>query len=76
MSIIQSLKRLFDPIEFRQEQRDLKRKAEKQELDGQLDDPPPKAAAAEHRRCRLCGWEGEALYCLRCLAETMERVKR
>jgi hypothetical protein len=72
MSIIQSLKRLFDPVEYRQEQKELKRKAEKQELEGQPDLPPPKA---EHRRCRLCGWEGEALYCLRCLAETMERVK-
>jgi len=72
MSIIQSLKRLFDPVEYRQEQKDLKRKAEKQELEGQPDLPPAKA---EHRRCRLCGWEGEALYCLRCLAETMERVK-
>jgi len=72
MSIIQSLKRLFDPIEYRQERKELKRKAETRQEEGQPDGPP----SAELRRCRLCGWEGEALYCMRCLAETMDRVKR
>lgn len=69
MSIIQSLKRLFDPIEYRRERQELRNKAEARHDDGQPDGPPP-----ELRRCRLCAYEGEGPFCLRCLAETMERI--
>ena len=73
MSIIQSLKRLFDPVEYRQEQLELKRKAETRESEGDPDKPPP--PPPEPWRCRLCGWEGQPPFCMSCLAETMERVK-
>jgi hypothetical protein len=72
MSIQQSLKRLFDPIEYRREHQELKRKAETRHSEGQPDEPPP---AREHWRCRLCGSKGETRYCLHCLAETMERLR-
>jgi hypothetical protein len=72
MSILQSLKRLFDPIEYRHEQKELKRKAETRESEGQPDDPP---LAQERWRCRLCSYEGASRYCMRCLAETMERTR-
>jgi len=73
MSILQSLKRLFDPVEYHQERLELKRKAETRESEGQPDDPPP--APPVLRRCRLCAWEGDARFCLRCLAETMDPIK-
>jgi hypothetical protein len=67
MSIVRSLIRLFDPIEHRRVQKELKRKTATREADPEPDRPPP-----ELRRCRVCGHEGEGRYCLRCLAETME----
>ncbi len=73
MSIVQSLKRLFDPVEHRREREELKRKSETRESEGQPDGPP---RAGERWRCRVCGEEGQTRYCLRCLAETMERVRR
>jgi rubrerythrin len=72
MSIIQSLKRLFDPIEYRREHQERKRKAETRHSEEQPDDP---SAGRERWRCRLCGYEENARYCLRCLAETMERQR-
>ena len=71
MSILQSLKRLFDPIEYRREHQELKRKAETREAEGQPDDPP----RADPRSCRVCGYQGEGRYCPHCLAETMVRKK-
>jgi hypothetical protein len=72
MSIIQSLKRLFDPIEYRREHQELKRKTQVRRSEGQPDRPPP---AQGHWQCRLCGERGDSQYCLHCLAETMERVR-
>jgi hypothetical protein len=71
MSIVQSLKRLFRPAEYYEERMELRRKAETRESEGQPDGPPAKIL-----RCRLCGYEGEAKFCLRCLAETMDAVKK
>jgi hypothetical protein len=73
MSIGQSLKRLFDPIEYRREHEELKRKAETRRAEEEPDLPP---RAPQGLRCRLCGYEGPGRYCLRCLAETMERERR
>jgi rubrerythrin len=66
VSIVESLRRLVDPVEARnqQEQRRSEREQPIREADG---DPP-------NYRCRVCDYEGpEPSYCPSCLAETMKR---
>lgn len=68
MSIVQSLKKLTDPIRARDEAAELKRQQEqpKRETPG---DPP-------RYRCRVCATEGtDGGYCPVCLADTMLPVK-
>lgn len=65
MSIIESLVRLVDPIQARQQEEERRRAREepKRNHDG---DPPPYA-------CRVCGHVGnDKAYCPECLADTME----
>jgi hypothetical protein len=68
MSIIQSLVKLVDPIQARQqeEERRTAREQPKRDHDG---DPPRFA-------CRVCGHEGaDKSYCPECLADTMEPLR-
>ncbi len=80
MSILDSLLRFIDPVHFReqQEERRRKRDAIPPEVDADdVDLPParPPGAAAVPLVCRICGYSGgpEHRFCPRCLAETMER---
>ena len=65
MSILGSLKRLFDPIAHRQEQAELRRKRE----------APRPEKRAEPLTCRICGYTGEEDHCPHCLAGTMEKER-
>jgi hypothetical protein len=73
MSIIESLKRLFDPIEYRQQKQEQRRKAEAARPDESPDRPPPQP---ETKICRVCAYQGTDEFCPRCLAGTMERRRR
>lgn len=67
MSIVESLRRLVDPVAARNHQEELRVQREQpiREVDG---DPP-------RYRCRVCEYEGpESSYCPTCLAETMKRA--
>ena len=82
MSILDSLLRFIDPVQFReqQEERRRKRDAIPPELDGDevaLPPPRPRAAEASPLFCRICGYSGgpEHRFCPRCLAETMQRKR-
>ena len=68
MSIVESLKRLVDPVQARQleEERRKAREQPKRDHDGE----PPRFA------CRICGHVSEdKAYCPECLADTMEPLK-
>jgi hypothetical protein len=67
VSIVESLRKLVDPVEARARQEKLRIEREQpiREAEG---DPPSYA-------CRVCGYRGsEPDYCPTCLAETMVRV--
>jgi hypothetical protein len=69
MAIVQSLKKLVDPIRARDEASELKRQREqpKREVAG---DPP-------RYRCRICkAASTDGSYCPSCLAETMVLEKK
>jgi rubrerythrin len=69
MSIVESLKRLVDPVQVQREeaQRQSEREQPLREAEG---DPPLYA-------CRVCGYQGtDAMFCPDCLAGTMEPVGR
>jgi hypothetical protein len=68
MSIIESLKRLFDPIEYRQQKEELRRKTQAARPVESPDLPPPKPKL---KVCRICAYEGTDEYCPHCLAGTM-----
>ncbi len=69
MSIIQSLKRLVDPIEARDEEAEIRAHRE-QPLQAEQSEPPTFI-------CRVCGYQDrEGSYCPACLAQTMERTPR
>jgi rubrerythrin len=80
MSVLDSLLRFIDPIEFRKvkEERRRKRQAQPPGADDDLDVAMP-AERPQHAGaplvCRVCGYSGgpEHKFCPRCLAETMER---
>lgn len=68
MAIVESLKKLVDPVQARQEDAERRRAREQpvRETDG---DPPATF------RCRICGHTGaESHFCPTCLAETMVRA--
>ena len=66
MSIVESLKKLVDPVRAREEES--ARRADRERPDADDDaGPPPRP-----HRCRVCGHEGpEPRFCPDCLAETM-----
>ena len=82
MSILDSLLKWIDPIEFRKTTAERRRKRKAQppgnddEVDVALPEERPMRAGAP-LVCRVCGYEGgpEHRYCPRCLAETMERKR-
>ena len=68
MSIVESLKKLLDPLQARLEEQERKslREQPKKEVPG---DPPSHV-------CRVCGHaSADESYCPKCLADTMEPVK-
>jgi hypothetical protein len=82
MSLLQSFLRLIDPIEYRRQEQDKRRKREAlpPEVDGhELDEPAPSAPRPKVPllRCRICRYEAATghRFCPRCLAETMERAR-
>lgn len=80
MSILDSLIRFVDPVEFIKKQGE-RRRQQKEQPPGVPDDedvtlPPPRPQPAKAPLvCRVCGYQGgpEHRFCPRCLAETMER---
>ncbi|HXU04288.1 MAG TPA: hypothetical protein VN903_25180 [Polyangia bacterium] len=65
MSIVESLKKLVDPVQAREEAEEW-RKAREQPKREQSGDPP-------RFTCRICGHVSEEkAYCPECLADTME----
>ncbi len=65
MSIVFSLKRLFDPTLAREEQEALRKLREPDKRDDEGGEPPK-------YRCRVCGRvETQKNYCPACLADTM-----
>jgi rubrerythrin len=68
MAIVESLVRLFDPVQARQ--REQERRAAREQPKREHDGDPPRFA------CRICGHLSEdKSYCPDCLADTMEPVK-
>ncbi len=69
MSIIQSLKKLVDPIAAREEEAEI-RDHRQQPFQAEQGDPPTFT-------CRVCGYQDqEGSYCPTCLAPTMELTPR
>jgi rubrerythrin len=67
MSIVESLRKIVDPLAAKQRDEELRSEREqpKREASG---DPP-------HFACRVCGLEDEhGDYCPSCLAQTMEKL--
>ena len=83
VSIVWSLKRLFDPASYMWEEGELA--AEREQAECTPDGEPPNydtdasdtaAVVAVRYRCRVCQCEGESgPYCLGCLADTMEPLE-
>lgn len=79
MSIVWSLKRLFDPATHQREEgeRHAEREQPKRTDEGdppgfQVEARPAPEAPAQRFRCRVCGYEsGAGAYCPDCLADTM-----
>jgi len=66
VSIVESLKKLVDPVRARQEEQERRSDRERPAADDEGGPPAP------NRRCRVCGHEGtEPSFCPDCLAETM-----
>lgn len=69
MSIVESLKKVVDPVAARERDVELKRAREQPTRD---DSAGPESA----RVCRVCGHRGrEPIFCPQCLAETMRPVR-
>ena len=68
MSIVESLKRLVDPVQVRKEEAERKRAREQPIREAEIG--PPGFS------CRVCGQLGrDAMFCADCLAATMEPAK-
>jgi rubrerythrin len=68
MSIVESLKKLVDPVQVRQEEEERRRQREQPKREHAGD--PPRFA------CRICGHESaDKAYCPDCLADTMEPLR-
>jgi rubrerythrin len=67
VSIVESLKKIVDPVQARNREEELR--AERQQPKRDHDGDPP------HYKCRVCGHEDvEPSYCPSCLADTMQRI--
>jgi rubrerythrin len=67
MSIVESLRKLVDPVQAKQDDEE-RRSAREQPVHEQAGDPPRFV-------CRVCGHEDiQKAYCPECLADTMEAV--
>jgi hypothetical protein len=63
MSLLYLFRRLIDPVGTHAEKREEERKRDVRPADPQRASPT--------LTCRVCGYEGDNLYCPRCLALTM-----
>jgi hypothetical protein len=78
MSILHSILRYIDPIQYRQIQEERRRKREALPPEVDEDDLDQPARPPQQKQgmltCRVCGYAAETRhpYCPRCLAETME----
>jgi hypothetical protein len=69
MSIVESLKRLVDPVQARREEAE--RKSAREQPIREAETRPPAF------RCRVCGQLGrDAMFCADCLAATMEPIDK
>lgn len=69
MSIVESLKKLVDPVAARERDVELKQSREQPTRDDSAGPEP-------ERMCRVCGHRGrEPIFCPECLAETMRPVR-
>lgn len=70
VSIVETLKKVVDPLAARNREEELKKDREQPERD---DAGGPKPAHA----CRVCGYEGsDPVFCPECLAGTMRPARR
>jgi hypothetical protein len=69
MSIIESLRKIVDPVEAKRLEQE--RKALREQPKREAAGDPPRFA------CRVCGrQDDQGAYCPDCLAQTMDKVKR
>ena len=70
MSIVESLRKIVDPVQARQREEERKSEREQPKREGAAGEPPRFV-------CRVCGHEDEQKgYCPSCLADTMTPVRR
>lgn len=68
MSIVESLKKLVDPVQAREREEELRKKREQSQRDHSGD--PPRFV------CRICGHvSDDKSYCPECLADTMQPAR-
>ncbi len=68
MSIVESLKKLVDPVQAREREEELRKKREQPQRDHSGD--PPRFV------CRICGHvSDDKSYCPECLADTMQPAR-
>jgi len=79
MSILDTLLKYIDPVQYRQQQEERRRKREVLPPDVDEDDiaeaQPPRAPQAPLMECRVCHLHGSGKFCPTCLAQTMVPVR-
>jgi len=69
VSIVESLKKIADPVQARQREEELRKEREQPQREHSGDDPPRFV-------CRICGHASDdKSYCPECLADTMQPVR-
>jgi hypothetical protein len=79
MSILHTLLKYIDVVQYMEKEKDARKKREVKPGDVDEDDfdiPPPPPLPKRLLECRICRSAGEGRYCPRCLAETMEPIRR
>jgi rubrerythrin len=72
VSIVESLRKLVDPVQAKAEEQERKRAREQPLREAEGGRPQDEPASPPLARCRVCGREDSApRFCPECLAETM-----